>query len=374
MTDPIDRKELSGMIETPGTDAEWEKRKDWTLDQLADEVIEVCELRKGCRGTLVGALYDAKRQGEALNAVYAELLLRAVQACKTWIEHENSEDMGWVLVQAEGFLKDGGGAHCGYHPDYYDACKATIAALATINGEMTRATAPESSSRRHAAGEHAPTGDGSVPLSTNEARVVGVALECPACGWKRDGKNLGSTLLDTRDALRGLVDAFDDARGNPGGPNGVQMNALEAAISTADAILESGGEPVQGEGLTLPGIGIDELVAREEAIPERAEALQTARVDLATQLSPRLTNAVIEACARVCDGRANAHDFFLQAASEARKCGTAIRSLKGVEGGVLNPPCAECGKPSVTCLGSALNCDWKWVCKAHAQCNGKQVS
>lgn len=61
-------------------DPEWEKRKDWTLDQLANEVIDVCKLPMGCTGTLVSTLHDARRQGAAKaereNAVLRELLER----------------------------------------------------------------------------------------------------------------------------------------------------------------------------------------------------------------------------------------------------------------------------------------------------------
>ena len=42
-----------------------EDRTTWTLGQLADEVIEACELPMGCRGTIMGALGDAKLQGRA---------------------------------------------------------------------------------------------------------------------------------------------------------------------------------------------------------------------------------------------------------------------------------------------------------------------
>lgn len=42
-----------------------EDRSTWTLGQLADEVIEACELPMGCRGTIIAALGDAQAQGEA---------------------------------------------------------------------------------------------------------------------------------------------------------------------------------------------------------------------------------------------------------------------------------------------------------------------
>ena len=45
-----------------------EDRTKWTLGQLADEVIEACELPPGCRGTLIAALHDAKLQGRAESA------------------------------------------------------------------------------------------------------------------------------------------------------------------------------------------------------------------------------------------------------------------------------------------------------------------
>lgn len=50
-----------------------EDRSNWTLGQLADEVIEACELPMGCRGTIMAALDDAKDQGRAEFAPYAEL-------------------------------------------------------------------------------------------------------------------------------------------------------------------------------------------------------------------------------------------------------------------------------------------------------------
>jgi hypothetical protein len=43
-----------------------EDRSTWTLGQLADEVIEACELPMGCRGTIIAALGDAKDQGRAV--------------------------------------------------------------------------------------------------------------------------------------------------------------------------------------------------------------------------------------------------------------------------------------------------------------------
>lgn len=49
-----------------------EDRSGWTLGQLADEVIEACELPMGCRGTIIAALGDAKDQGRAENAKYAD--------------------------------------------------------------------------------------------------------------------------------------------------------------------------------------------------------------------------------------------------------------------------------------------------------------
>jgi hypothetical protein len=48
-----------------------EDRSNWTLDQLADEVIEACELPMGCRGTIIAALGDAKAQGRAEVDAYA---------------------------------------------------------------------------------------------------------------------------------------------------------------------------------------------------------------------------------------------------------------------------------------------------------------
>ena len=49
-------------------------RTTWTLAQIADEVIEVCELPMGCRATLIAALGDAKNHGriEGHAEVYAE--------------------------------------------------------------------------------------------------------------------------------------------------------------------------------------------------------------------------------------------------------------------------------------------------------------
>lgn len=46
-----------------------EDRSTWTIAQLADEVIEVLKLPKGCRATIMGALDDAKEQGRAEKSV-----------------------------------------------------------------------------------------------------------------------------------------------------------------------------------------------------------------------------------------------------------------------------------------------------------------
>jgi hypothetical protein len=56
-----------------------EDRSNWTLDQLADEVIEACELPMGCRGTIIAALGDAKAQGRAEVDAYAVPLTAALE-------------------------------------------------------------------------------------------------------------------------------------------------------------------------------------------------------------------------------------------------------------------------------------------------------
>lgn len=85
--------------------------------------------------TVGGTGYDSLPEAARLNAVYAGLLLRAVQLAKAWIEHENSQDMGWVVNEANAFLKRSNGANCGFHPEYVATCQAIMDAISAANKE-----------------------------------------------------------------------------------------------------------------------------------------------------------------------------------------------------------------------------------------------
>jgi hypothetical protein len=90
-----------------------EDRTTWTLGQLADEVIEACELPMNCRGTLIAALDDAKKQGLAARDPYAGALVGALTElhAMVWGEcpsllNEDSGGCGRLDVEIRGLLAD----------------------------------------------------------------------------------------------------------------------------------------------------------------------------------------------------------------------------------------------------------------------------
>jgi hypothetical protein len=75
-----------------------EDRSNWTLGQLADEVIEACELPMGCRATIIAALGDAKEQGRALGGSYAEKC-RAIATKAADDMDDTANDMSILTVE-----------------------------------------------------------------------------------------------------------------------------------------------------------------------------------------------------------------------------------------------------------------------------------